>query len=167
VLPPEVYEALVEAIPPHVFFDSDPARHELPAPPKVAPLDSVVVWGFVNDVMKDVFLPAMAARLDQRLVPQLARAQGTILIRRPGQRPRAREASWELVTSVVDLGPPGAEGDHGTLVRRRAGDEAEFRTPVTLAPNCALTFVNADAVYEYASPADRHTYEFRMGRGAR
>jgi len=64
LLPPDVYELLVEAIPPEPFFDDhDPIKRNLRFPMELGPTLSAVVWGFFDDVViQQMICPAVLER---------------------------------------------------------------------------------------------------------
>src|SRR5215510_9566623 len=64
LLPPDVYELLIEAIPPEPFFDDhDPIKRNLRFPMELGPTLSAVVWGFFDDVViQQMICPAVLER---------------------------------------------------------------------------------------------------------
>ena len=73
LLPPRVYDLLLEAMPPTVFFsDHDPVKQDLPLPLTFAPLLATAVWNFVDDT-------AGAAADSAGSAPQVPRAAAAAL----------------------------------------------------------------------------------------
>ena len=162
-LPSEIREAAVDAIPERIFFEARRGRHELPAPPVLAPTHSIATWAFLADVAKEVFVPALVDRFEA----PLNRLLGTVC---PSVR-GVTDAGIRLTISrsrIVlrqpgDVGPdPGGPSDWLTVVLHLT------RTDV----NSALAFLRSTADESVSLPAnmaadtERYTWEFHIGPDA-
>ena len=163
VLPDPVYRAMVDAIPPAVFFDAERQhRYEIPVPPVLAPIDAIVTWTFVVDVVRKTLAPAILARFEEPLTRTLAASRGHLALRRPGEAiPRDGRRTAPVLTTVVPLAGEGV--DDVQLVLERAQDASQSRA-IALPRNSALAFLSA--LGRAALPAAEseapglHTYEF-------
>lgn len=150
-LPPDVYQHVIKAIPPAVFFaDREVTRQRLMVPFPVAPAYSHRVWRFlaqevvgcslatalserfrpfVRDYMRS-FCPGLPDGVAERLNP----SDGRIMLRRPGYLiPPHRDPKWGFVTGLVYLARQGDNEAHGTqLYRVRNDDEAPNDKPLYL-----------------------------------
>jgi hypothetical protein len=64
LLPPDLYAALVAAIPADIFFrTTEEGGRELVVPPRIAPLHAIVAWTFLAEVVDDVLVPAVDGRM--------------------------------------------------------------------------------------------------------
>ena len=137
VLPPDLYEALIEAIPPRVFFEDRPVnKQQVSVPPMLAPAHSRQLWKFVCaeliqrslvDVIVDKFRAPLTSYL-QRYWPdlepgdralRLAASEGRVLLRRPGYAiPPHRDPRWGFITLLLYLARPGDPGAWGTQLYR-------------------------------------------------
>jgi hypothetical protein len=182
LLPPDVYDSVLAAIPASVFFEAaGTCGRELRVPPVLAPTYAIATWAFVADLVKSVLAPALVERfrrpLDRHLLtlcPSLDHASrtgftltpdpGRIVRRWPGvEAPPARTRPWQWLTTILFLAQPGDGPEHGSRLRG-AAMEIPFR------PNVALTVLGPAGAHEYAavpptaaSDVVRHSYEFWLG----
>jgi hypothetical protein len=158
-LPPEVYEAMIRAMPPAIFFADRPplARHRLLVPFQAGPAYSRRVWNFVaEDIVEatlgealrgrfrapldeyiSTFCPAWLEEPDQ----QLRVSDGRIMLRRPGYRIGThRDPKWGFVTALIYLVRPGDNETYGTQLYRVLDDaEASDDKPLWIdARRCEL-----------------------------
>jgi hypothetical protein len=158
-LPPDVYETMIRAMPPAIFFADRPplARHRLLVPFHVGPAYSRRVWNFMaddiveatlGDALRDrfraplddyiaTFCPRWLDESDQRLRV----SDGRIMLRRPGYRIGThRDPKWGFVTALIYLVRPGDNETYGTQLYRVHGDaEASDDKPLWIDPrNCEL-----------------------------
>ena len=190
LLPPDLYRALVESIPADaVFEDHGGSLRELPVPPPLAPLHSIVTWTFIIDLVKKVVGPALIARFEEPIthfmtsssftspgVP-LTASRGRIVLRQPRDiTPNERRRSTQVLTTVVHLGWPGQGHRCETVLRRRsdngqphmstAASDSQVILAIPFMANSAVTFFNIGGELEYAptQPAamssGQYTYEF-------
>ena len=140
-LPRDVYDTIVRALPPSVFFaDRDVSRQRLLVPFSVAPDYSQRVWRFVaRDIVSGMleaaltdtfrpliqdyvrsFCPDMPPEVDL----SLHASQGRIMLRRPGYviTPH-RDPKWGFLTCLVYLVRPGDNEAYGTQLYRVTNDE--------------------------------------------
>jgi hypothetical protein len=157
--PEDLFAAMVDTLPPPVFFDGEAGLHTLVLPPRLAPLATVVVWTWVADLARGVLGPALAQKFDGLLAnASRLQASGGALVRRAAGEQAVREAGGVLVTIVDVLGAGGAGAG-----ARVVGDTA---TPLTLPfrPNSALTAlpgqVGLAAPGIVSSSSFTTTYEF-------
>lgn len=157
-LPPDVYETIVRALPPAVFFaDREVSRQRLLVPFSVAPAYSRRVWRFVaedivgcalsdalnqkfQDVVRQyvgIFCEQWLEQPDQRLHP----SDGRIMLRRPGYviEPH-RDPKWGFITGLVYLARDDDDEAYGTqLYRVRDDVEAPDDKPLRFDPQrCEL-----------------------------
>ena len=148
LLPPPVYELLIEALPPAVFFsDHDPIKQDLPLPVAFGPALATSVWNFVDDVLaRQLIQPAVLDKFHGPLqhhyetifgpefvepanqLPQLP-SGGRVMLRRPGYHLEPhRDPKRSLLTCLLYLARPGDSDAHGTQLFDVAGDdEAPFK----------------------------------------
>ena len=157
-LPRDVYDMIIRAIPPAVFFaHRDQSRQQLPVPFKIAPAYSHQMWRFVA---RDIVSGMLERALTERLLPMmreyvrsfcpempddvdlsLRASQGRIMLRRPGYViPPHRDPKWGFVTCLAYLARPGDNETYGTqLYRVRDDREAPSGHPYYLdEPQCEL-----------------------------
>ena len=130
-LPHDVYNTMIDALPPPVFFaDRDQSRQRLPVPFHVAPAYSRRVWQFIaNDVVGGMVGPALTERMGPVIRDYLRgycelptdidltlhASNGRIMLRRPGYMIQPhRDPRWGFVTCLVYLARPGDDEAHGT-----------------------------------------------------
>lgn len=169
VLPPDVLEAALEAIPSPIFFERSGGARELRVPPRFASTYSVATWSFVADLVNDALGPALVERfqgaLDRHvatLCPSLpsgdaaivlAAEPGRIVLREPGlAAPRPRSRPWHFLTTLVCLAPPDGTGT--TSVRANSA-------VTVLDPPGARTHAPMPSVE--AAEAAPCIFEFRIG----
>ena len=142
-LPANVYAAVLDAIPPTVFFAEKPShKPQLPVPPPVAPEFSRQVWSFLADNVVAQVLEAAVLRKLQSHVDAYVRticpaageswaeqvrihgSDGRLMLRRPGYllEPH-RDPRWGFVTCLAYLARPGDDERHGTQLYRVRNDE--------------------------------------------
>jgi hypothetical protein len=183
VLPDDAYEALLATLPAEVFFD-DPGngRLELPMPPALAPLETVVTGRVITDLAAEVIAPAAIDRFRDRLDRharsrnpactsldasgvRLVASQGRLLWRQPGFVPsQRRRHEWDFLTVIVFLAAD-ARLTHGSVLH---GDGPSVRIPGT--PNSALIVLDPGGGHEYeavpgadAGGSACRSYEFPIG----
>lgn len=139
-LPDDVYDRLIDALPPSVFFaDRDGSRQQLPVPLHIAPEYSRRVWQFVaQDIVTGMVGPALTEKLGGTIREYLAHycevpdavdltlhaSNGRIMLRRPGYViPPHRDPRWGFVTCLVYLARPGDNAAYGTQLYRVRDDE--------------------------------------------
>jgi hypothetical protein len=180
LFPPDVYDALVEAIPPAAFFETDPLHAaELRMPPRLAPAHSIVTWAFLTEVVLEVLSPALVSAFAQPLgaltstlypaLPPLSEldvevtlSHGRLVRRTRGyQATPSPDREWDFLTAVVCLARPGDGAEFGS---RLDGRTFPFNG------NSALVFLQPAHAHTYESIPDtvrdhvqRHTYEFGVG----
>jgi len=184
LLPPDIYERIIEAVPPPVFFAGGRDEHWA-VPSGVAPLYSRQVWAFVaNTIAGDILYRALNARLESVIrdyvrsfcpaLPEdtavaLHPSDGRIMLRRPGYdlEPH-RDPKWGFVTALVYLARPGDSEEFGTqLYRVREDAEAasgsvhypdrsrcELVRTVPFRANSMLVFLNSVGAHGAFIPAD-------------
>jgi hypothetical protein len=147
-LPPDVYELLLRAVPPSVFFSEKLShKQQITVPPAVAPELSWCVWEFVaREVVTEAAGPALWEKFEpyadayiRGLVPdagdwhphvQMHSSDGRLMLRRPGYviEPH-RDPGWGFVACLAYLARPGDSKDWGTqLYRVREDDKAPDET---------------------------------------
>lgn len=148
LLPADVYDLLIRAIPPAEFFDDrKPVKQNLPLPIEFGPALSVAVWGYMDDVIarriirpavvekfraalqrhfEDMFGPALVERANA--LPQAA-SGGLLMLRRPGYHigPH-RDPKRAMITCLFYLAREGDNEAYGTQLFRVAGDaQADYK----------------------------------------
>jgi hypothetical protein len=180
LFPRDVYDALVEAVPPAAFFETDPPHAaELRMPPRLASTHSIVTWAFLTEVVLDVLSPALVTAFAQPLgaltstlfpaLPPLSEldvevtlSHGRLIRRARGYRATpSPDREWDFLTAVVCLARPGDGPEFGS---RLDGRTFPFHA------NSALVFLQPAHAHTYESIPDsvgdqvqRHTYEFGVG----
>jgi len=148
LLPRPVYDLLIEALPPTVFFsDHDTIKQDLPLPVTFGPALATSVWNFVDDVLarqliqpavldkfygplqhhyERIFGPEFVEQANQ--LPQLP-SGGRLMLRRPGYHLEPhRDPKRSLLTCLLYLARPGDSDAHGTqLFHVAEDDEAPFK----------------------------------------
>jgi hypothetical protein len=183
-LPDDVYERIVEAMPPSVFFAHDRDEHWA-VPSGVAPLYSRQVWALVaNTIVGQMIYKALNRKFQDTIcrymrsfVPTLPRdidltlhpSDGRIMLRRPGYHLAPhRDPKWGFVTGIVYLAREGDNESHGTQIYR-VRDDAEAPTSRVYYPKAAkcelvkdvpfrantmLAFLNSEGAHGASIPAD-------------
>ena len=148
LLPPAVYDLLIAAIPPAVFFDDhDPIKPNLVFPFTFGPTLSTEVWNAVDTMIaRRCIQPAVLEKFHQPLqghydtvfgpafrdqahaLPKLS-AGGRLMLRRPGYHLAAhRDPKRSMLTCLFYLARPGDNERHGTQLFRVTNDrEASYK----------------------------------------
>ncbi len=160
VLPDDVYDVLVRAIPPTVFFDDrKPVKQNLPLPMEFAPAFSARAWQYMDDVVaREMIRPAVVEKFHEPLeahfastfgpefvaranaLPQTA-SGGLLMLRRPGYYigPH-RDPKRAMITCLFYLAREGDNEAYGTQLFRVANDgEAPYKQtyyPEAVGRNC-------------------------------
>lgn len=172
LLPAAIYEGLLEAIPPSVFFTWRRSGYrELRVPPDLAPLHTVATWRFFARLVKHAIAPALldafANRLSGRPEPRKGLA-GRLVRREVGCEDRGpAQTRRPVLRMVLALAREGGEDEYGSRLTSTAADSGVV---VPFRANTALAFVNGPAVHAYASfpvgaPGGdvRYCYELEIG----
>lgn len=143
VLPDEVYQLLISAIPPVVFFeDRDPIKQDLRLPMEDGPALSTSVWGFMDEVIaRRVIGPAVLQKFHEAIqrhfdavfgaafndranqLPQSA-SGGRIMLRRPGyDLAPHRDPKRTMLTCLLYLAREGDSETYGTQIFRVVDDD--------------------------------------------
>jgi hypothetical protein len=149
LLPDDVYEAIVRAIPPRVFFEDRPVnKQQLTVPFHFAPEYSRHVWDFVaKSIAREAIGPALIDKFTDPILAFIQSAcplvtsldnglsmhvsDGRILLRRPGYViPPHRDPKWGFMTCLMYLVRPGDDESYGTQLY---GLQADGEAP-TVAP---------------------------------
>ena len=148
VLPDDVYELLMRAIPPVEFFDNrDPIKQNLTFPIEVAPALSTLAWEYMDTVIaRTVIRPAVLEKFHAPLqrhfalvfgeafveranaMPESAHG-GRLMLRRPGYHLAPhRDPKRVMLTCLMYLARPGDNEEHGTQIFRVRDDgEAGYK----------------------------------------
>jgi hypothetical protein len=136
LLPDDVYELLLDAIPPVAFFqDRDPIKQDLRFPLEFGPTLPTAVWTFFDDVVAaraitpaalekfreplrrhfdTIFGPAFLAPAERMA---LAPSGGRLMLRRPGYHLAPhRDPKHSLLTCLLYLARPGDSDTYGTQI---------------------------------------------------
>jgi hypothetical protein len=173
LFPRAVHDALLDAMPSRVFFAGAPGgRQQIPVPPTLAPVASIVVWEFVlEQIVKSALAPILAERFQ---LPGVSPAVSGchIALRGPDREetPRAGDRPGSLAV-IVRLARPGNGEGVGSAVYRLEGSVAGHEPAVTVAvrANSALVFrrpagARVTAIDEDAAGGtERYTLEFDVG----
>jgi hypothetical protein len=148
VLPGPLYDLLLTALPPAVFFhDRDPIKQNLAFPMVFGPRLALRVWNFVDEVIAGhlirpavlktfheplqrhydvIFGPSLRERASG--LPHLT-SGGRLMLRRPGYHLSPhRDPKHSMVTCLLYLARPGDSDVYGTQLYRVAGDqEAHYK----------------------------------------
>ena len=90
LLPADLYNEVVRAIPPKVFFSGEPQKQNLRLPVDEAPALTCRVWGFVEDVIaRDAIVPAVIDKFRQPLRSHYATIFGPASCDRAEAMPQA------------------------------------------------------------------------------
>lgn len=148
VLPDDVYDALVEALPRPVYFDKvNEARDEMVVPFDCAPAFSRLVWGLFHDTIDQALLPALIDKfrpaLDDFIRASwpalgswteaqvvLRQANPRLMLRRAGYEIKPhRDPRWGFLTALVYLVPrDGTVPAYGTQLYRLREERDEPHT---------------------------------------
>jgi hypothetical protein len=183
-LPRPVYDRIIDAMPPAVFFATDRDEH-WSVPSGTAPTYSKIVWSFVADVIVgEVLYEALNKKFSdvvrdyvRSFCPQLSDAvnlklhpsDGRIMLRRPGYHLSPhRDPRWGFVTAIVYL-PRGNDTEaYGTQLHRVRDDReapssrvyyvdkprCELVKDVPFRANSMLVFLNSEGAHGASIPAD-------------
>ena len=142
LLPEDVYQLLLDAIPPVPFFhDRDPIKRDIRFPMDFGPTLTAMVWGFFDDVIarraiRTAVLEAFheplqrhfdamfgtAFRLRANAMPQSV-SGGRLMLRSPGYHlDPHRDPKHTMLTCLLYLARPGDSETYGTQIFRVAGD---------------------------------------------
>lgn len=150
-LPPAVYDAMLKAIPPAVFFAEKPShKQQLHVPPPIAPEYSRRVWTFLAEhVVTECLGPAVVRKLGERvdayvqsICPassdawrqhvRMHASEGRLMVRRAGYllEPH-RDPRWGFITCLAYLARNSDTEIYGTRLYRvkhdqEAPDESVF-----------------------------------------
>jgi len=148
LLPDDVYEVMLDAIPPPAFFDQrDPVKQNIPFPLSSGPVLTSRAWTFMDEVVAGRgVLPAVLDKFRQPLErhfealfgPEAARnahtlprrgSGGRLMLRRPGYHLAPhRDPKYSFVTCLAYFAKPGDDEAHGTQLFRVEGDtEADYK----------------------------------------
>lgn len=143
VLPDDIYELLVSAIPPVAYFeDRDPIKQDLRLPMDFGPALSTAVWGFMDDVIaRRIIRPAVIQKFHEPLqrhfdtlfgptfrdrANQMAQAAsgGRLMLRRPGYHLAPhRDPKHSMLTCLMYLAREGDSEAYGTQIFRVVNDD--------------------------------------------
>jgi hypothetical protein len=149
LLPDDVYDLLLRAIPPADFFDNrDPIKQNLTFPLEIAPALTTTVWEYMDGVIaRAIIRPAVLEKFHGPLqrhfesmfgaefveranaLPQSSHG-GRVMLRRPGYHlgPH-RDPKRVLLTCLMYLARPGDEETWGTQIFHVKDDaEATYKT---------------------------------------
>jgi hypothetical protein len=142
LLPEDVYQLLLDAIPPVPFFhDRDPIKRDIRFPMDFGPTLTAMVWGFFDDVVarraiRTAVLEAFHEplqrhfdavfgapfRLRATALPQSV-SGGRLMLRLPGYHlDPHRDPKHTMLTCLLYLARPGDSETYGTQIFRVAGD---------------------------------------------
>jgi len=142
LLPADVYDLLIEAIPPEPFFDAhDPIKRNLRFPMEFGPALSAAVWAFFDDVVtRQMIRPAVVERFHAPLqrhydaifgrafrerAEALAQSVsgGRLMLRRAGYHlDPHRDPKHSMLTCLFYLARPGDSETYGTQLFSVADD---------------------------------------------
>ena len=183
-LPDDVYDRIIDAMPPSIFFAHDRDQH-WSVPMGVAPLYSRQVWSFVaNTIVGEILykllnlkfqdaicrylrslVPALPAGIDLKLHP----SDGRIMLRRPGYNLMPhRDPKWGFVTGIVYLARQNDSQAYGTQIYRVTDDaeaptsrvhyvdpaKCELVKDVPFRANSILAFLNSEGAHGASIPND-------------
>lgn len=169
LLPDDLADDLVRAVPPGVFFPrQNMKRQEIGVPFFLAPAYSRRVWGLFAEVLEDTILPAVIEKFRPALDDFMRRnwpargsfaesgvelgiANSRIMLRRPGYRIRPhRDPRWAFLTALVYLQKRGDPHAYGTQFYRLRQE----RDPTH---HSALWIDEEDVVFVKEVPARRNS----------
>lgn len=184
VLPDEVYDHLVDAVPPRAFFEDRPVNdQQLAVPFEFAPDDSKAVWGAFAELVESQLGPGFESKfhdlMEEYIHSTVPAARGErllfhasnlrLMLRRPGYviAPH-RDPKWGFVTVLFNIARPGDSETFGThLYRVHDDNEAPSELPywidqarcelvgtVPFRRNAMLAFLNGYGAHGASIPAD-------------
>jgi hypothetical protein len=142
LLPRDVYDLLIEALPPEAFFDDhDPIKRNLRFPMALGPTLSAMAWGFFDEVVTDQMIrPAVLARFHEPLqrhydsifgaehrdravaMPHRVNS-GRLMLRRRGYHlDPHRDPKHSMLTCLAYFARPGDDDAFGTQIFSVAND---------------------------------------------
>ena len=150
LLPDDLADELVAAVPPSLFFPSrNLKRQEIGVPFFLAPEYNRVVWGFFSEVLERAILPAVVEKFRPALDGfmrknwpalgsfaesgvNLGVINSRIMLRRPGYRIKPhRDPRWAFLTCLVYLQKRGDPHAYGTqFYRLREEREPTHHSPL-------------------------------------
>ena len=172
LLPPDVHDALLDAIPERVFFDAAAVNEQrIPVPPQLAPLTSILTWQFVAEqIVNRMLVPALTKRF-QSSGGGFRVSETYLALRQPGgtESPSPNEPLGVLST-IIHLVRPGEEDVFGTDLYAPDSSPNRYRLvkSVPSRPNTALTFLHTSGAHTISfakdAPAgtERYTLQFRL-----
>jgi hypothetical protein len=159
VFPEDIYDRLVDSLPPPVFFEkTNDLRDEMPVPFSMAPAYSRAVWDLFHEAVERALLPAVIAKFEPALDDfvratwptlgsweqsgiTLRAANPRLMLRRRGYliKPH-RDPRWAFLVALFYAAPRGAGHTYGTQLYRLIQERDEAHTsPLWLAPEeCEL-----------------------------
>lgn len=165
LLPDEVYDLLIRAIPPPEFFDDrDRIKQNLTFPIEYGPTLAATVWGYMDEVIaRRIIRPAVFEKFHEPLqahfrsifgaefldranaLPQAA-SGGRLMLRRPGYHlDPHRDPKRSMLTCLMYLAREGDSEEHGTQIFRVHDDvDADYKQtyyPGTAGHKCELVKV--------------------------
>lgn len=169
LLPGATYRALVDAIPPPVFFDCRREGDcELRIPPALAPIEVAAVWTFWADLVKYTLAPALVTRFADLLPdgPEALRPVTGRIVRRKAADPHtAAAARGYWLRLVLGLIPPNEDVGASVLA---ASDPIAGRVTVPVRANQAIVLADRLGTHAYAAPVgeapELYACEFVFGR---
>ena len=143
LLPDDVYDLLIRAIPPSEFFeDRDRIKQNLTFPMEYGPALAASAWGYFDEVIaKRIIRPAVFEKfheplqghfrsvfgdafLDQANALPQAASGGRLMLRRPGYHlDPHRDPKRSMLTCLMYLARAGDSEEHGTQIFRVQDDE--------------------------------------------
>lgn len=157
LLPPDLYDALLDGIPPEELFADEPFnKQELHIPLVVGPAWAVRVWRFIATVVaKRDITPAVLEKFEQPVTEWVHRhwpdvewsalekktSGGRLMLRGRGYRiPPHRDPKWGFITCLMYLARPGDSEQWGTrFYTVEQDDEARGAKPHWIDPaRCRL-----------------------------
>lgn len=138
-LPADLYDALIETMPPRVLFEDNPVnRQQLKVPPRLAGAASFRLWRFlVNDIVEGELQSALVRIFREPITEFVHRfwpgmdidevrfkgSDGRIILRRRGYViPPHRDPKWGWLTFILYLAKPGDPETWGTQLYRVTDD---------------------------------------------
>ena len=143
VLPDDVYDLLISAIPPVAFFDDrDPIKQNLWFPMEYGPTLSATAWDFMDDVIARLAIrPAVLEKFHEPLQRYFASVFGTAFTERANQLPQSafggrlmlrrpgyhldphRDPKRSILTCLLYLARDGDSDTYGTQIFRVVDDD--------------------------------------------